>query len=158
MAAIAQRINHFFFYNVFIGSISAVLASRILFSVLNKNKRIDSIIQNLSISIAGLITFGILSTLPLTIDRSFSVWMIKNLASQNQEQLTLSRSRLLSEATDFFSPSNGELSRRINEQLRLGNIEEKNFRLTKKGTLIAHLNDFIGKFFDLDPKYSRIPK
>ena len=104
-------------------------------------------------TVVSLIVFCFLATVPLNVDRSFSVWMLNQTARsvegyppQNLEKL----------ASDFFSPSGGEIKRRIDEQISIGNMELSNGKilLTKKGELTWKLFRVISDFFSLNKKYT----
>jgi hypothetical protein len=103
-----------------------------------------------------LLAFSFLTTIPLNIDRSFSVWMIKNLYEGDR---TYSISGIETLTAEFFVPSSGEIKRRLIEQEELGNLTIGNkgeVTLTKKGEILARINSLIGQVFALSSKYSRI--
>ncbi len=159
IAAICQRINNFFFYNVFIGSISAGVMS-VIFFLLTKTKfkpEKSTCIYLTTISV--LISYSFLFTIPLTVDRSYSVWMLKEVAQANASGLGKEKKNLLEESSVFFDESNGQLSRRVDEQVRIGNIKIVNLEeieITTKGKLWAIFNKYVGIIFGLEPRYSLI--
>lgn len=159
IAAVFQRINNLFFYNVFIGSIGSGFFSILLFKSTKKYLFIDKPIRPFLVVISALLSFSFLSTVPLTIDRSYSVWILKHAFESNASNQDLSVKTLTTESLNFFSESNGQLSRRIDEQVRLGNIisrESGEIKITWKGNILAQVNDLMGKIFGLEPKYSRL--
>jgi hypothetical protein len=96
---------------------------------------------------------------PLTIDRSYSVWLLKHASELSANGEPLTTTSLTNDSIEFFGPANGQLDRRINEQLRLGNlleVEQDKLQISKKGFLIAKMNSFIGRVFDLQPQYSKL--
>jgi hypothetical protein len=106
--------------------------------------------------IAGLFTFSFLSTIPLTIDRSYSVWLLKTVSQAEDRGDKLTETDLIEKSVDFFSEENGQLKRRILEQQKIGNIKAgSEIQLTNKGKLITEINGIVGKIFRLDPKYSQ---
>ena len=59
-------------------------------------------------------------------------------------------------AAQFFSQKNGEISRRIEEQITIGNLSVRNnqISLTKRGEYQVSLNKMIRIVFDLNKKYT----
>ena len=159
IAAVFQRFNNLFFYNVFIGSIGSGLFSLLLFKSTKKYLLIEKPFRPFLFVISVLLSFSFLSTIPLTIDRSYSVWILKYVSESNASNQNLSAKILTNESLKFFSESNGQLSRRIAEQERLGNIisgESGEIKITWKGRMLAQVNDIVGRIFGLDPKYSKL--
>jgi len=157
--AILQRFQNLFFYNLFLGTFVSFLSSYILFRVSDKNFQIDHLNKVLVGLVSGLITFSFLATIPMTIDRSYSVWMLKSIYESEDRNRILTYSEFETKSVSFFSPNNGQLNRRIEEQLKIGNIEVQRFNklaLTDRGRFITHLNSIIGQIFGLDPEYSRL--
>jgi hypothetical protein len=158
-AAISQRFNNLFFYNVFVGSIFSGVISFFLFSLASKREYIHNIIRPYAIVLSILISFSFLSTIPLTIDRSYSVWLLKNLTEAESIGKIVNRDALVEQSSDFFSSENAQLDRRIDEQSRLGNLiilEKGIVKISSKGLFWARINNYIGIVFALEPKYSRL--
>lgn len=158
-AAIFQRFNGIFFYNVFIGTLLSGLTSLFIFKLSLQKKCTENIIRPYAAIISALLCFSFLSTIPLTVDRSYSVWLLKYAAVAEQEKIIINKQVLIQESVNFFSVKNGQLDRRIEEQMRIGNlqIEAGGFiKLSDKGLLIAKLNNVIGIIFGLEPKYSSL--
>jgi hypothetical protein len=59
-------------------------------------------------------------------------------------------------ASKFFSPSGGEIRRRINEQISLGNliVVQDKVELTDRGKFTWKMNRLISDFFGLNKKYT----
>ena len=111
------------------------------------------------VAISFLMTFSFLSTIPLTIDRSYSVWLLKNVADAESSNKDLSYMALIEKSETFFSQSNGQLTRRIREQERIGNIKVASsgtIELSQRGRFVVKLNELIGIVFGLDPRYSKL--
>jgi hypothetical protein len=158
---IAAKVMHqfipIFFYVCFFSSIFTLLLSIFLagcYSFYRKDSK--SMIEENSILyslISSLIIFSFLATVPLNLDRSFSVWML----NQNIEsERSLSIQELEVNASEFFSPSGGEIRRRIKEQISLGNlivIQDK-VELTDRGKFTWKMNRLISDFFGLNKKYT----
>ncbi len=159
-ASILNRFFHFFFYCTFISSIVGCFVTLSILSlrkVAENNsvslKFIFDKILILSSCISLLISFSFLTTIPLNVDRSFSVWMI-NYINHNDEKITAIE--LQRDAYVFFAPEKGEIQRRIEEQIRLGNMEvnDGKIQLTSSGKRLAKINKLIRQFFALSPKYT----
>lgn len=104
-------------------------------------------------------SYTFLFTIPLTVDRSYSVWMLKEVAQADAFGLGKEKKNLLEESSVFFDESNGQLSRRIDEQVRIGNLKIANsgeVEITTKGRLWAIFNKYVGIVFGLEPRYSLI--
>lgn len=159
IAAVFQRLNGMFFYNVFIGAIFSGLMSYVSFKVIFRNKPGKSEIRPYVTVISVLVSFSFLSTIPLTVDRSYSVWLLKYAVETQQAGKTIDLYELNVESTNFFSTANGQLDRRIKEQVRIGNFKlvDKNvIEVSRKGLFLAKMNSLIGVLFGLEPKYSRL--
>jgi len=108
------------------------------------------------ILVGGLVCFATAFVLvfgPLNVDRSFSVWMLKRVAdAPGRSQLEVKQ-----ELAEFFSPDSGEVSRRIDEQVLLGNlrIEGDNVTLTSSGRRVVWANEALSRIFGLNPRYAQ---
>ena len=158
----SARVFHYFipifFYVCFLSSILSFLLSIAIFkwgrkllkefpSTTNESSYLYSIIL-------ALITFSFLATVPLNLDRSFSVWMLNQTA---ESASVLSVEKLEFDSSEFFSKSGGEIKRRINEQISIGNMEigESNkIKLTLKGKITWRAIRILSDIFDLNRKYS----
>lgn len=147
----------FFYVTLFASAFSAALswiqAKRIIRRLGINIKEIDVSLRYLFLAVCVLINFGFNATVPINIDRSFSVWMLNQIAN---EDTSLTESDLKKNAANFFSENSGEISRRISEQTDLGNLslEKNRFSLTRRGTIIWRLNKLIGSLYGLNEKYS----
>ena len=159
-AAILNLQLHFFFYCTFFGSMLAGLSCSIFLVVIDKRsilKMTDTseelLSKVLAITVATVITFSFLSTIPLNIDRSFSVWILNKISS---DPALNSQAQIEKQAELFFSAKSGEILRRVNEQERLGNIKRVNgvITMTKKGNLQVRIDRFIRDVFHLNNKYA----
>ena len=94
-----------------------------------------------------LLTFG-----PLNVDRSFSVWMLRNVSEEDG----IPTPELKEQASTFFSPSSGEIERRIDEQRNLGNVQIQDdvVQLTSRGAILVRVNEVMARFFGLNPNYA----
>ena len=83
-----------------------------------------------------LLTFG-----PLNVDRSFSVWMLRNVSEQDG----IPTPALKEQASTFFNPSSGEIERRIDEQRNLGNVQIQDdvVQLTSRGAILVRVNELM---------------
>jgi hypothetical protein len=159
IAAVYQRLGDLFFYSVFIGSFAAGFVCYLFIRIIWRKQKSNLIDAIYPVTISSLLTFSFLSTIPLTVDRSFSVWMLRTVAAQELSDNDVSQQVLETKSLQFFSVENGQLQRRIDEQLRIGNLEFTNeYRLTWKGWLVVRFNQLIGVVFNLEPEYSKISK
>ena len=104
--------------------------------------------------VPALAVFSFLSTVPLNVDRSFSVWMINDMYKNHSN---ISERALEETAAKFFAPQNGEIKRRVEEQKNLGNISEKFgiVYLTNSGRKTRFLDNLISKLYRLNKKYAQ---
>ena len=160
VAAILNRILGFFFPCVFIGSLAGAVSTYLQLSLRARNNRIivtkypnHSTIRFITTLLTALILFSFLSTLPLNIDRSFSVWTLNQISNLSTEQTRVSLATL---AEDFFTQDSGEVSRRIDEQIKLGNLIEEagNIGLTSRGRFQVQIHRLIAQIFALNSKYT----
>ena len=142
-----------FFASAFSGALSWIQAKRILNKLRINIKEIEVSLRYLFLAVCVLINFGFNATVPINIDRSFSVWMLNQIAN---EKTGLTESDLKKNAAYFFSENSGEISRRISEQTDLGNLslEKNRFTLTQRGNLVWKMNKLIGSLYGLNEKYS----
>lgn len=90
--------------------------------------------------------------LPVTADRSISVFMLGYL-NKNPDKLLTSQ-----QITDFFTNKYlyeyGAMGKRLNEQIESGNIIQNgnDYKISKKGQLIMKIYSFIVKLFAIDNK------
>jgi hypothetical protein len=156
--AFAHFIN-LFFYTMFLGTLSAGLFFLVAWFCFGFQKRFDKTHFYLGFFLSICITLLFLSTFPLNIDRSFSVWSLKHLYQAEMLGKPLTPQALALDGQAFFSPKNGEIERRISEQLELKNIiltEKKEIKLTTRGKLVVWFDSTIGKIFNLHPEYSSL--
>ena len=159
IAAALQRMLNLFLYSLAISSVISFGLAYMIFPRFNGKKRFNSDHRIMMSMIASLLAFSFLATVPLTIDRSFSVWLLKNIYTLEKNQLRVTPELLERDSVAYFSPENGELRRRFLEQAEVGNLQRNRnneISLTSRGKLIVQINSFIGIFFGLDPKYSRL--
>lgn len=158
---ISARILHLFvpifFYVCFLSSIFTLTFSLLLAryaSLLTKDSKNVAGNQSIFYSLTtALIIFSFLATVPLNLDRSFSVWMLnKTIESERAPSIE----ELENKASQFFAPSGGEIKRRINEQILLGNLKvlQNQVELTDRGKITWRINRLISDFFGLNKKYT----
>ena len=159
LTCLMQQLQQLFFYNLFIGTLASFFSTNFLLRRIRKGIQFDKLNKLLIGLVAGLVTFSFLATVPLTIDRSYSVWILKSIYISERNSEMVTSKQIESKSIAFFSPNNGQLTRRIAEQKKIGNIEVINsneLSLTDRGRLITQLNALVGWIFGLDPDYSRI--
>ena len=117
------------------------------------DRSIRDVVIGLYILSSTLLSFSFNSTVPLNIDRSFSVWMINQIATDSEPRDV---AEIEKKSSEFFSPKNGEIQRRISEQISLGNLEivEEKVRLTPSGERVWKINRIIANLFNLNKNYA----
>jgi hypothetical protein len=161
IAAILNRFVNFFFLCVFAGTLASGVFAFFLDQRMRKthlhserDSLLIKVISVLLVSVTTILTFAILAVLPLNVDRSFSVWALNEMERYGKPQ---SREELVLESSKFFSPNSGEISRRIDEQIRLKNIEVvgEKLRLSERGRLQVKMHRLLRKIFALEINYTR---
>ena len=106
-------------------------------------------------TLASLTAFSLLTTVPLNVDRSFSVWMLST-QTPGLGSSPAQISDLKSSLSEFFAEDSGEISRRVNEQLALGNIVlgEDGVNLSSRGEFLVQSLRGISRFYGLNRKYT----
>jgi hypothetical protein len=156
-AALHRVIPTYFYISLLSIPIAALIAYAQFKCLFKKdelqNKQIAKLVLSLFVTSTALLSFSFHSTVPLNVDRSFSVWMINKVATDPK----MSDFTTLEEnAAQFFSPENGEIKRRLNEQIELGNIKVTNNRveLTPSGERVWKSNRFLALIFNLNRNYA----
>jgi len=162
LSLVLSRIISTFFYTCWISSAIAFIVALATWQLtirgLAGGEEVErSALKVISISISlvpAFIIFSFLSTIPLNVDRSFSVWMINDMYKNHS---VIPEKVLEDTAAKFFSPQNGEIRRRIDEQKHLGNISEKAgiVYLTSSGKKTRLLDNLISKLYTLNKKYAQ---
>ena len=102
----------------------------------------------------GLGSYAFMITVPALLDRSISIHLIGAL---NASPAGLSEAQLQARFLSGYVDGTSQVDKRIDEQLREGNIEFRNgrFRLTAKGQLVAKINIVLAELLSIDPRYVR---
>lgn len=157
LTSLINRLFDFFLLSMLLGS----LLSTILFFLYSSNLLaiFPSSVKN---QLRGFAALSLISTqlfffslVPLTIDRSFSVWLLTQIETEPKGYVTLPE--LTNKSQMFFIGDGEEIQRRYNEQLKIGTlklVENEKIVLTSYGIIQVKLNRLIGKVFALNPKYS----
>jgi hypothetical protein len=158
-AAVLQRIFGFFFVVIWLATIVTALFFMILSKgVLSKIVEVEvRKVVRMSILIAVMaVQMFFLATIPLTIDRSFSVWLLAR--SDLSETKYVSLAKLENDTQIFFLANGSELKKRMNEQVSLGNLvwnsNNSGVSLSKRGQVQVLINRWVANFFGLSPKYA----
>ena len=159
IAAVLARVVDTFFYVCWMSGALTAIAAWLLMSPRSFHERCSSLDQRGLIrffctTLATTLVTLFLTLGPLNIDRSFSVWMLRNLSERNS---SLSVQETEDLASSFFSSGGGEIRRRVLEQVDLGNIEIRNgmVTLTSAGHRVSQLNNWISRFYGLNPIYAQ---
>lgn len=158
MSAGLHRLIPTYFYVSVLSAPIAALIAYFQFKIFFRNdelgpNQVRKMILMLFMITSSLFSFSFHSTVPLNVDRSFSVWMINKIATDAEMQ---NFSTLEKKASQFFSPEKGEIKRRLNEQVELGNLEIVNNRvkLTSSGNRVWKSNRFFAWLFGLNKNYA----
>ena len=92
--------------------------------------------------------------LPVTVDRSVSVFLLSYL--QNSEGESAAKDQLSRALREVYVDTYDAAGRRMEEQKQIGNVKEMvpgQFNLTARGTLFVRLSRAISSFFRLDQRY-----
>jgi hypothetical protein len=147
----------FYFYAVWVGSIFSVFSVIFFGSFVLRRIKLGKATQMYQGCIAFLLTFSFLSSVPLTIDRSLSVWILSYTSNAGAENTALTKAEIHDRSAKFFFGSNVETLRRLDEQERLGNIligPNGSVQITSKGSFQAYINRIISKVFFLNSRYA----
>jgi len=107
----------------------------------------------LSITIFLSMNIVFFTHLPVTADRSVSVFLLGHLNDNSDKAMTKE------EMTDFFVTKYvkeyGAIERRLHEQIVSGNVERigDSYKLTSRGKLLVRVYDVIGDLFGVNKKF-----
>lgn len=158
-AAILGHLLRPFLFVVFLGSATAAVIGILLMgpAFLRSWKVQQRTAGHLIRGVSALALFSsaafVLSFGPLNVDRSFSVWMLKRVSDSSG----MTPDQLRESVATFFAPDSGEVTRRIDEQLLLRNINVENGTvvLTPSGEIVVRMNELISRLFGLNPLYAQ---
>ena len=158
-AAAFNRLLDFFLLSMFLATATGLciflVLSRNLFRALEHSDFRNSLMLS---GIAATVSLQLffLSFIPLTVDRSFSVWLLARV--DNSELNAVSFSTLEKDTQKFFLSGSEEIDRRLSEQKRLGNVHfelgESTLSLTNRGIFQSQINRLLCRFFGLRTKYA----
>jgi len=164
LGLIVVSIVHIFVKVFFFSVILGVLINYLLLTVFLKKRNYfllpPKIVRLNRICISMLsasLLFSFLMTVPVNVDRSFSIWMLSYIEQVNKEDKNLEILTLKSNASNFFSPQSTEIDRRIKEQsnIRSITVDKDGFvRITFFGSVIIETSRIMQKFFGLNSKYT----
>lgn len=161
LAAWIQRLVGVFFYSIIIATVSIFISSLVILALVFaiRGQRMETWLRAATASLVGaLLAFSFLATVPLNVDRSFSVWSLNQIYKQDKNRAGIPVSTLKQELEAYFSADSGEIDRRLTEQTDIGNIsvsEEGKVTLTDQGIRQRNIFFGISAFFGLNPKYAR---
>ena len=103
-----------------------------------------------SFTLSLLISFWVV--LPVTIDRSVTVFLLGSLADRTGP---VSKKTLRDDLLQIYVDEFDAVERRMQEQVASGNVRrtEKGFELTPQGRRFVTLCEFLTKLLPIDPKY-----
>lgn len=101
-----------------------------------------------------LASYSFIITLPVTVDRSFSIYMLGALYNSEEKGHALTINQLAGVTQSYFFDKH-LIQKRMDEQLATGSLtidKEDKIALTEKGKLIVLINKSIGSLFNLDKR------
>jgi hypothetical protein len=109
--------------------------------------------QIAAISLAIGLNMTFLIVVPVTLDRSVSVFVLGVMNEQPTESFTADRLETVFDTV--YVRKYGAMDRRIREQLRSGNIAPSGdgYRITAAGRAFIAFSGFVAKVFHLDPRF-----
>lgn len=157
LSLIFSRIFDVFMYASIATAILSIILNFLILKLIPNRFWRDSTVDVLINLLSTVLLFNFLTLVPLNVDRSFSVWMIGSLDSQairSGEGIKIVD--LKKRTSQYFSPNSGEVQRRIDEQVNLGNfkIVRGKIYLTNRGRIQAKLDKILTRIFALNKKYS----
>jgi hypothetical protein len=95
----------------------------------------------------------LLIVLPVTIDRSISVFILTRMAALPDRAFTPAEMRAI--FTDVYLGRYGQIERRLEEQEISGNVarDAAGFRITPQGLVFVRLARFLSPIFETDPRF-----
>ena len=162
-SVVIAQIMPIFLYTVILGTLFTFMIGALIAKEMgNKDKsKVGSNLGGHVFLIAlssGLLVFSFLGTIPINLDRSFSVWILNSVdEATNIGQKSLNVVALKNSTSQYFSPNSAEVSRRLDEQIGLGNLKLENngsVSLTTKGDSLLQISRIIARIFSLNPKYT----
>lgn len=149
-----RDINIFFYRGIVLLSISCILM--VLFQCFYQQKAGKTLFTNRDIILSLVLIFCLnlvfFTHLPVTADRSVSVFMLGYLDSNPEKIMTNKEMAQL--FSDKYLSEYGEIGRRFNEQIASGNvIQTKNgYQITKQGRFLMKVYRLVADIFAIDQK------
>lgn len=111
----------------------------------------------LCIGITSIFVAYFLSMVPTTIDRSYTVYSLSNLADHADQ--VYSSEEIKTQFIEGYIEEANESQRRIEEQLHIGNLKEVSggYQISEKGMRMVHLFRFIERIFPVADQNSIYP-
>jgi len=138
-----------YFFRMFI---YAIISGVLLLGGFIALRRFDVELIFSGVIISILMVFFFISIFSAVVDRSYSVFSLNYLEQHREEAFTMEE--IEKNFIENYIIGLDATQRRINEQLRIGNIEEvkDGYKITKKGTRLIKIFRFIEKIFPADEK------
>jgi len=149
-----KSINVFFYRGIVLLLVSCALI--LLFQYIYKQKAHKTLFTNRDIilSIVLIFCFNIVffTHLPVTADRSVSVFMLGYINTNPGKKIT--NEEMVQLFYDKYLNEYGEIDRRFNEQIISGNIIQvgDGYQITKQGRFLMKIYRFVATIFTVDEK------
>lgn len=147
---------HIFYYSTLMNAVLAVIGVMGILFLLRflKFKYID-ITLNLIFSsslLVGMAMFLFVTIAPLTIDRSYTIFMLSDMAENSGQLFTAQE--IEDRFSDIYIYQYDSMEKRIDEQLSIGNIEEVEscYRISQKGENLVDLFRLVERFYPVEDK------
>lgn len=150
-----QSVTILFYRGFLLCFIASVLVALIasLFWRRRWTEQMPLVIAAAALSFSANISFLII--IPVTIDRSISVFLLAGIETETAQGRTVTPDKLQSLFVDRYVVGMRQIDRRIDEQSRSGNIvvERGEIHLTQRGRDFVGFARMIAKFWDTDPRF-----
>lgn len=150
---IAQGIHVFMYRGVVLltlsGGILVVLLSLFRRYIYKKLEIKDVLLMSLTFCCIQMVLFTLI---PVTVERSVSVFMLSYMSEHQETELT--EEEIEEIFIDKYVEEYGAFEKRFYEQDVTGNVEEVNdgYRITQRGQFFVKMFRIIGKLFDTDQR------
>jgi hypothetical protein len=155
-AGIAGSMSILFYRGLVLGSAAAALTGLVGLWLARRSSDRSLPIAAAALSFSSNVCFLVL--LPVTVDRSVSVYLLSTI--EQQQQSGIDADGLQRAFIDGYVIKMGAVGRRIDEQRKSGNIDvdaQGRVRLTRQGERFLELSRTVARLFGTDPRFVNSP-
>lgn len=147
---IFSGVRVFYYSTLYNAVISVIIVACILFILKKIKFKYVNMTINLIFSstlLVGMALFLFVTLAPLTIDRSYTIFMLSDMSENAQH--TFTKEEVEDRFSDIYIYSYDSMEKRIEEQLSIGNIKEsdKGYQISEKGKRLVKIFRFVEKFY-----------